>query len=98
MKKTKMITGLCLMAQSALFFVLFLVYWNKSRSLSRTLAVFSAVGGLGGAWLVISELKEKKRFDAMNEDFSEFDEDYGEEFEDPFDGEISCAFGAEADE
>ena len=49
MKKTKFIAGLCLIGQSILFFILFLVYWNKSRSLSRSLAVFSAVGGIAGA-------------------------------------------------
>lgn len=97
MRKAKMIAGLCLIGQSALFFVLFLVYWNKSKSLSRTLAVFSAVGGIGGAYLVLSEMRNKKLSDSLNEEFEEFDEDFGDELEDMFDGDISCAFGDEAE-
>ena len=95
MKKAKMIAGLCLIGQSVLFFILFLVYWNKSKSLSRTLAVFSAVGGIGGAYLVLSELRNKRISDALNEEFEEFDETFGDELEDLFDGDIDCTFGEE---
>lgn len=95
MKKVKMIAGLCLIGQSVLFFILFLVYWNKSKSLSRTLAVFSAVGGIGGAYLVLSELRNKRISDALNEEFEEFDDTFGEELEDLFDGDIDCTFGEE---
>jgi|GEM_PF-1267502 len=95
MKKAKMIAGLCLIGQSVLFFILFLVYWNKSKSLSRTLAVFSAVGGIGGAYLVLSELRNKRISDALNEEFEEFDDTFGEELEDLFDGDIDCTFGEE---
>ena len=73
MKKTKFIAGLCLIGQSILFFILFLVYWNKSRSLSRSLAVFSAVGGLAGAYLVFDELRNKKISREMEEDFEDYD-------------------------
>lgn len=95
MKKAKMIAGLCLIAQSVLFFILFLVYWNKSKSLSRTLAVFSAIGGVGGAYLVLTELRNKKLSDALNDDFDDYDEDFIDDLEDAFDGDISCAFGAD---
>ncbi|MBQ3002480.1 MAG: hypothetical protein IJD82_01985 [Clostridia bacterium] len=95
MKKAKMIAGLCLIGQSVLFFILFLVYWNKSKSLSRTLAVFSAVGGIGGAYLVLSELRNKRISDALNEEFEEFDDTFGDELEDLFDGDIDCTFGEE---
>ena len=95
MKKAKMIAGLCLIGQSVLFFVLFLVYWNKSKSLSRTLAVFSAIGGIGGAYLVLSELRNKRISDMLNEEFEEYDDEFGEELEDLFDGDIDCAFGEE---
>lgn len=95
MKKAKMIAGLCLIGQSVLFFILFLAYWNKSKSLSRTLAVFSAVGGIGGAYLVLSELRNKRISDALNEEFEEFDDTFGDELEDLFDGDIDCTFGEE---
>ena len=95
MKKAKMIAGLCLIGQSVLFFILFLVYWNKSKSLSRTLAVFSAVGGIGGAYLVLSELRNKRISDALNEEFEAFDDTFGDELEDLFDGDIDCTFGEE---
>lgn len=95
MKKAKMIAGLCLIGQSVLFFILFLVYWNKSKSLSRTLGIFSAVGGVGGAYLVLSELRNKRISDALNEEFEEFDDAFGDELEDMFDGDIDCTFGEE---
>lgn len=95
MKKAKMIAGLCLIGQSVLFFILFLVYWNKSKSLSRTLAVFSAIGGIGGAYLVLSELRNKRISDALNDEFEEFDDEFGDELEDLFDGDIDCTFGEE---
>ncbi|MBQ9794743.1 MAG: hypothetical protein IKK06_05270 [Clostridia bacterium] len=93
MKKAKFIAGLCLIGQSILFFILFLVYWNKSKSLSRTLAVFSAVGGVAGAYLVFNELRNQKISRAMEEDFEDYDVDFIEDLEDIFDGDIECAFG-----
>lgn len=97
MKKAKVIAGMCLIGQSVLFFILFLAYWNRSRSLARTLAVFSAVGGIGGAWLVVSQLKEKKRSDVMDEELDEFDDAFSYDGEDAFD-DISCSFGGEVAE
>ena len=96
MKKTRLIAGFCLIAQSILFFILFLRFWNKSKSLARTMAVFSAVGGIAGAYLVVKELRNRKRTDEINEDFEEFeevDENFIENLEDAFDGDIDCAFG-----
>ena len=93
MKKTRLIAGCCLIAQSILFFILFLRFWNKSKSLSRTMAVFSAVGGIAGAYLVVREFRNKKQMDEINEDFEEFDENFIEELEEAFDGDVDCAFG-----
>ena len=93
MKKTRLIAGCCLIAQSILFFILFLRFWNKSKSLSRTMAVFSAVGGIAGAYLVVREFRNKKHMDEINEDFEEFDENFIEELEEAFDGDVDCAFG-----
>ncbi len=98
MKKGKLIAGLCLVAQSLLFFVLFLVYWNRSKSLSRTLAVFAAVGGVSGALLIINEMKNKAYEDEFDEDFEDWDGDFGDELEDSFDGEVSCSFEPQAAE
>lgn len=92
MKKPKVIVGLCMLAQAVLFTILFLSYWNRSRSLSRTLAMLSAVSGLTGAWLLLTERQEKIRSDAMDDDFAGED-DFDEE---DFDGDISFSFeGAE---
>ena len=93
MKKNRLIAGCCLIAQSILFFILFLRFWNKSKSLARTMAVFSAVGGIAGAYLVVKEIRNKKQMDEINEDFEEFDENFIEELEEAFDGDIDCAFG-----
>ena len=93
MKKAKVIAGICLMGQSVVFFALFIAYWNRSRSLAKTLAVFSAIGGISGALLVLSELREKKISDAMNRDFEAIDEVFDEDFANADD--VSCSFGSD---
>lgn len=93
MRKPKVIAGFCLMAQALLFMMLFFAYWNRSKSLSRSLALLSAVSGAGGAWLLLTEYRTKKLSDALNEEFCEPDEDFGDELEESFDGDISCSFG-----
>ncbi|MCH5183656.1 MAG: hypothetical protein J1E00_05705 [Oscillospiraceae bacterium] len=92
MKKPKVIVGLCLFAQAVLFMILFVVYWNRSKSLSRTLGVLSAVSGLGGAWLLLTERQAQIRSDAIDDDFYGSEEDFDGE-EETFDGEIDCSFG-----
>lgn len=89
-KKAKVIAGMCLMGQSLLLFVLFLIYWNKSRSLSKTLAVFSAVEGASGALLVLSELHDQKISKAVNEEFEILDEEFDDDINDSND--INCSF------
>ena len=91
MKKPKVIVGLCMMAQALLFMILFISYWNRSRSLSRTLAMLSAVSGLGGAFLLLTERQEQIRSNSMDDDFND-DADFSD-LEDDFDGEIDCSFG-----
>lgn len=93
MRKPKVIAGFCLMAQALLFMILFFVYWSRSKSLSRSLALLSAVSGAGGAWLILTEQRAKRRSDAMNADFCGEDEDLGDELEECFDGDVNCAFG-----
>ncbi|HOJ47448.1 MAG TPA: hypothetical protein PLD48_01080 [Bacillota bacterium] len=77
MKKTKMIIGISLLVQSLTFFILFLIYWNKKRSLAKTFAAFSAAGGVVGAICLISEMKNKKccsvEEDEIDEDFADLD-------------------------
>lgn len=77
MKKTKMIIGISLIVQSITFFILFLIYWNKKRSLAKTFAAFSAAGGIVGAFCLVSELKNKKccsvEEDEIDEDFADLD-------------------------
>ena len=95
MKKSKFIAGLCLIGQFVICFILFLIYWCKSKSFSRALAVFSAVGGVAGAVLVLSELRNRKIAREMEEDFEEDDIDFIEDLEDIFDGDIDCTFEEE---
>ena len=91
MKKPKVIVGLCLCAQAVLFMILFISYWNRSKSLSRTLGVLSAVSGLGGAWLLLTERQAQIRSDAIDDDF-DAEEDF-DGAEEAFDGDVSCSFG-----
>ena len=92
MKKPKVIVGFCLFAQAVLFMILFISYWNRSKSLSRTLGVLSAVSGLSGAWLLLTERQAQIRSDAIDDDFYGSEEDFND-LEETFDGDIDCSFG-----
>lgn len=93
MKKPKVIAGLCLVAQAVLFMILFVSYWNRSKSLSRTLALLSAASGLGGAWMLLTERQARMRSDAIDGDFGGDEEDFGDDLEEEFDGDVACSFG-----
>ena len=92
MKRIKVIAGISLMAQSVLFFILLLVFWKKNKSLSKTFAVLSSVGGVCGTLLVLSEMKDRRLEKAMNREFEEFDRDFEEVFG-PDD--LNCSFSEE---
>lgn len=88
MKKTKLIIGISLAAQSLTFFILFLIYWGKKKSLAKTFAAFAAAGGIVGALCLLSEFKELRQAT----DF--YDDDYDEDFADldVCEDDIMCSF------
>ena len=88
MKKAKIIVGICLVIQAAAFFLLFLIYMNKKRSLANAFAAVAAVGGTAGALLLIQAKKEaKNRGQCLDEEPGEDD------FEDTFnEDDIFCDF------
>ncbi len=93
MKKFKPILGISLLVQSVTFFILCLVNVEKRKSLAATLGIFSALGGIAGTALLISEYNDRKKYEA------EFDaEDYFDEILDDLDefdideDDISCSF------
>jgi hypothetical protein len=88
MKKAKTVVGICLVIQAAAFFVLFLIYWNKKKSLANAFAAIAAVGGTAGALLLIQAKKEaKQKSDALAEEGED------DNFENSFDeDDIFCDF------
>lgn len=80
MKRIKVVAGICLMVQSVVFFVLFVIYWRRSRSLGKTLAVFSSLGGVCGAMMVLGEMKQKRIRTAIDRELQTFDRDFEEIF------------------
>ncbi len=94
MKKLRPILGISLIVQSVTFFVLCLLNLEKKKNLAKAFGVFSALGGIAGAALLISEYKSRKKLKEMEDDyFDEFDE-FAESFED-FDADeddILCSF------
>ena len=87
-KKTKFIAGICLIIQAVAFFLLFLIYMNKKRSLANAFAAVAAVGGVAGAALLFSAKEEAKKHSEAIEDSPEEDD-----FEAAFDeDDIFCAF------
>lgn len=94
MKKTKLIIGISLMVQSIAFFILFLVYWGKKKSLAKTFAAFAAAGGVVGAFCIVSEIKGLKCCQDIEDE--EIDEDFADL--DVCEDDILCSFDDEDDD
>ena len=60
MKKSRLIIALSLMVQSVTFFVLFFVYADRKKNLSRVFLGCGAASFLGGSFLLFKELKAKR--------------------------------------
>ena len=93
MKKAKLIVGITMVAQAISFFILFLVYWNKKKSLAKTFAAFAAAGGVVGAYCLVTAgcCKNKELFD--EDDYDDFDEDF--EDLDVCEDDLLCSFDEE---
>lgn len=65
MKKFRFYAAVTLLVQSISFAIVFIVLYNKKKSLAKTFAALSVVGGIAGAWLLVREIKEKEKRDRM---------------------------------
>lgn len=98
MKKFRPILGISLLVQSITFLVLSLINLERKKNLAKAFAVFSAVGGVTGAALLVCEYKERKKLKSAEED------DYYDEFLDDFDDldisedDILCSFEGASEE
>ncbi len=99
-KKIRPILAVSLFVQSITFLVLSLVNAEKKKNLAIVFGVFSAIGGIAGIALTVSEVKDRKRakLAAMEED--EYFDEILDEFDDLHIGEdeITCSFEEPADE
>ncbi|HBL85326.1 MAG: hypothetical protein A2Y17_03765 [Clostridiales bacterium GWF2_38_85] len=96
MKKFRFYAAISLIVQSISFAIIFLVLYNKKRSLAKTFAALSVVGGIAGAWLLICESQEKAKRDrmlAMDACCDMSDEDFMED--DVTEEDINCTFEEE---
>lgn len=59
-RRTKLITAICLAAQSFTSLVLSFVYANKKKDLSKVFLGLGIAGGLGSAYLLYCEYQETK--------------------------------------
>jgi len=60
MRKTpKFIVGVSLMAQSFTSFVMFLVFLNKKKGLSKTFLTLGIIGFIGALWSLWSDYKDE---------------------------------------
>ena len=99
MKKLRFYAAISLIVQSISFQIIFLILYNKKRSLAKTFMAMSAVGGIAGAYLLICETKEKakrERMLAMDACCDMSDEDFMED--DVTEEEINCTFEDEEPE
>lgn len=60
MKKTRLIIALSLMVQSITFFILFFVYADRKKNLSRVFLGCGAAGFIGGSVLLFKEFKAQR--------------------------------------
>ncbi|MFA6730831.1 MAG: hypothetical protein WCR95_07530 [Eubacteriales bacterium] len=87
MKKTKIVVGICLIVQAIAFLALFLIYWERKRSLAKTFAAFAAVGGGVGAFLIY-QAKNKPSL-PLGSLFDDEDDDFEGSFKED---DIFCDF------
>ncbi len=102
MKKFRPIIAISLLVQSISFLIISLVNVEKRKNVAVAFGVFSAIGGIAGAGLLVSEIVDRKKA-ALEEDF--YDEDYFDELLDEIDDldlvsddEIDCAFEANTED
>lgn len=97
MKKLKPILGISLLVQSISFLVLCLLNLEKKKSVAAVFGIFSAIGGVAGTALLISNSKDEQLDDELfdDEDFF-FDEDFEDDFAECDD--IECNFAEETAE
>ena len=76
-KRIKLISAICLIAQSFTSLVLFFVYANRKKELSRIFLGLGILGGAGGAYLLYKDYMETKQEKLAFED-GEWSEDDGE--------------------
>ncbi len=94
MKKLKPILGISLLVQSVSFLILCLLNLEKKKSLATAFGIFSAIGGVAGTALLVSNYREEKFEDEFFEDDDFFfDEDYEDDFSECDD--IECNFAEE---
>ena len=99
LKKSKIISGICLIAQSFVCIVMaFISLKKKNKGLFATLLALGGVGGLTGAWLLYDECKnvsESKLFDLDNADCDDEEDPSTELFGDEEDQDIHFSFAQE---
>lgn len=61
LKKSKIISGMCLIAQSFVSLITGIICLKKNKGLAGFLLGLSAIGGITGAWLVCDECKNVSR-------------------------------------
>ena len=65
MKKLRFYAAVTLIVQSVSFAIIFIMLYNKKRSLAKTFAALSVAGGIAGGYLLVCEAKEKARRERM---------------------------------
>jgi len=65
MKKLRFYAAVTLIVQSISFLIVFIMLYNKKKSLAKTFAALSVAGGVAGAYLLVCEAKEKARRERM---------------------------------
>lgn len=94
MKKTKFFIGIALTVQAITFFILFLIYWGKKKSLAKAFAGIAAAGGIAGAFFLITS-RDGSCSCSYDEDYDDYyDDDFDDE--DLIDDEIFCDFEDES--
>jgi len=93
-KKIRPILAVSLFVQSITFLVLSLVNAEKKKNLAIVFGVFSAIGGVAGIALTVSEVKDRKKMKQAALEEDEYFDEILDEFDDLQIGEddISCSF------
>ena len=91
LKRTKLIAAICMLAEAFTSLVLFFVYANRKKELSKVFLGLGILGGVGGGYLLYRDFVETKKKKAAYSDWDDESDEIAFDEVDPDDINFTIA-------